>query len=106
MQTDHEGKDQEAGRPSRQILKDFFIPKSLADLIYIVICLAAAWYVFSYALPPGAEKDACMKYWISEVCPCSISGMDFGIKKDNITGMPISGSDPGLGQIIDWNITK
>ena len=84
-------------------VKSFFLPKSLADLGYMLLTIAVAYYVFTYSLPPGMEESTCEKYYITKVCPCAIKGPDMGILKDPLTGMPLP--NQGSNVTIPYNIT-
>lgn len=110
MKIFNRGKDQAEKGPPRspeQLLKDFFIPSSLSDCVYIIICLAAAYYVFTYALPSGMEHQACDKYWYDKVCPCAITGPVSGMCRNNITGMPIECNGTiGIGILPNITIGK
>ena len=89
-------------RTLKQVLRDFFIPQTLGDFIFIIICLAVAWYVFTYQLPQGTEEAVCMKYYYDKICPSAILGVDAGIRKNNITGLPIQENVSIITALLNW----
>ncbi len=48
---------------SKRWFDDFFIPRNLVDVIFIVICFVLAWYAFKYDIPAAKTPIICANLW-------------------------------------------
>jgi hypothetical protein len=43
--------------------RDFWVPRSLIDVLFILICFVLAWYAITYDIPNAKVPVICANYW-------------------------------------------
>jgi len=67
-------------KPKRDIdsiIKDFFIPRSFIDVLFIIIVIILAYYALTYEIPKEMTRVRCYQYWLEQVCPCVFSNQSW-----------------------------